>query len=63
VLIEQQERVMNETAGMWMMAIGLALGVCSWAARDYLEQPVLRRARRMAVWRAGRRAARKVDIP
>jgi hypothetical protein len=44
---------------MWMMAIGLALGVCSWAARDYLEQPVLRRARRMAGRRAGRRAGQR----
>lgn len=52
--------MITETQGIWMMAIGLVLGVCSWAARDYLEQPVLRRARRMAVWRAGRRAARKV---
>ena len=49
----------STTCGVFMIVLGLVGFVCSWAARDYLDQPVLRRARRMAVWRAGRRAGRR----
>ena len=56
--------MISEASGAWMIVLGLVGFVLSWAARDYLEQPVLRRARRMAGRRAGRRAglraARKV---
>jgi hypothetical protein len=51
--------MISETCGVLMIVLGLVGLVCSLAARDYLEQPVLRRARRMA----GRRAARKVVGP
>ena len=51
--------MISETCGVLMIVLGLVGLVCSLAARDYLEQPVLRRARRMAVWRAGRRAGRR----
>jgi len=56
--------MISEASGAWMIVLGLVGFVLSWAARDYLEQPVLRRARRMAGRRAGRRAGqRKVVGP
>jgi hypothetical protein len=39
--------------GVWMIVLGLVGSAISWAALDYYEQPVLRRARRMQQRKAG----------
>lgn len=41
------------TSGVWMIFVGLVGFVASWAALSYYEQPVLRRARRMASRKGG----------
>jgi hypothetical protein len=45
--------MISETCGVLMIVLGLVGFVCSLAARDYLEQPVLRRARRMKQRKGG----------
>lgn len=45
--------MISTTCGVWMIVVGLVLGVGAWAALDFYAQPVLRRMRRMQQRKGG----------